>query len=530
MSNARDKANIPSLNFSSTGIDDNATSTAITIDSSERVGIGITSPTSPLMVQSNETYPIHAKGANAKAILVETTDGETGISLIKLKNSAHEYNIENGRRANTLTFYGNPGGERMCIDSSGNVGIGTSSPTDILNINKSDATSYDASSVQAGGARLSIFNRNNTLSDTFADIHFKCHSTSSGEARIGMELPSISNSELFFVTENSSTLAERMRIASSGKVGIGTSSPGYPLQINSSAQTTLLHLVSTAGTFSAITFANTGSNDSISIGAENDDIKLRTDDGVIKFFTNENSEKMRIDSTGNVGISGIPDSGRKLHIEGNDTTVGITLKDTAGSQYGINSDGGSLIFKSDSDNAERMRIDSSGSVFFNTNGNAVSASQPGASFTLDNTGSNAGKVSLQLGTPVTGGDTMLQFINSNGQVGYISVSGTSTAYNTSSDYRLKENVSYDFDATTRLKQLKPARFNFITDADTTVDGFLAHEVSSVVPEAISGEKDAVDEEGNPEYQGIDQSKLVPLLVKTIQELEARITTLEANNP
>ena len=96
-----------------------------------------------------------------------------------------------------------------------------------------------------------------------------------------------------------------------------------------------------------------------------------------------------------------------------------------------------------------------------------------------------------------------------------------------SDYRLKENVNYTWDATTRLKQLKPARFNWINDeTNTPVDGFLAHEVSSIVPEAITGTKDAVDGEGNPDYQGIDQSKLVPLLVKTIQELEARIATLE----
>jgi len=122
--------------------------------------------------------------------------------------------------------------------------------------------------------------------------------------------------------------------------------------------------------------------------------------------------------------------------------------------------------------------------------------------------------------------SVMLFYNPNGAVGSIRTTGSATQFNTSSDYRLKENVSYDFDATTRLKQLKPARFNFIADADTTVDGFLAHEVSSVVPEAISGTKDAVDEDGKPEYQGIDQSKLVPLLVKTIQELEARITTLE----
>ena len=134
-----------------------------------------------------------------------------------------------------------------------------------------------------------------------------------------------------------------------------------------------------------------------------------------------------------------------------------------------------------------------------------------------------------------------------GEVGSVVTNTSSTAYNTSSDYRLKENVNYDFDATTRLKQLKPARFNFTADSDTIVDGFLAHEVQDLVPEAISGEKDAMTSEvlyvegdtipegknvgdvmiaAEPVYQGIDQSKLVPLLVKTVQELEARIALLE----
>ncbi len=144
-------------------------------------------------------------------------------------------------------------------------------------------------------------------------------------------------------------------------------------------------------------------------------------------------------------------------------------------------------------------------------------------------------------TPNSGSTSIIIFRNSNGNVGSIKTSGTSTSFNTSSDYRLKENVEYSFDATSRLKQLKPCRFNFIGDADTTVDGFLAHEVSDIVPEAISGEKDATkeenvyDDDGNItgtetviDAQSIDQSKLVPLLVKTIQELEARITALENN--
>ena len=159
---------------------------------------------------------------------------------------------------------------------------------------------------------------------------------------------------------------------------------------------------------------------------------------------------------------------------------------------------------------------------------------------------NRGQILIE--TTLTSAVGMIYFVNGNGSVGSVVTDGSSTAYNTSSDHRLKENVVDMTGATERLKQLSPKRFNFITNADTTVDGFLAHEVSSIVPEAITGTHNEVqvweegeelpegvsvgdnklDDEGNtiPKYQGIDQSKLVPLLVKTIQELEARITALE----
>tara|TARA_Y100000593_G_scaffold55487_1_gene103861 strand:- start:393 stop:1388 length:996 start_codon:yes stop_codon:yes gene_type:complete len=129
-------------------------------------------------------------------------------------------------------------------------------------------------------------------------------------------------------------------------------------------------------------------------------------------------------------------------------------------------------------------------------------------------------------TTTTGGNDLINFVNGNGVVGKVTTSGSGTTFSTTSDYRLKENVNYDFDATTELKKLKPAKFNFKADENTKLNGFLAHEVADIVPEAISGEKDEVDEDGNIKPQGIDQSKLVPLMVKTIQELEARITELE----
>jgi len=111
-------------------------------------------------------------------------------------------------------------------------------------------------------------------------------------------------------------------------------------------------------------------------------------------------------------------------------------------------------------------------------------------------------------------------------VGTITTTTTGTAYNTSSDHRLKENVTNVTDGITRVKQLAPKRFNFIADADKTVDGFLAHEAQTVVPEAVTGTHNEVDEDGNPVMQQIDQAKLVPLLTAALQEAIAKIETLE----
>lgn len=182
----------------------------------------------------------------------------------------------------------------------------------------------------------------------------------------------------------------------------------------------------------------------------------------------------------------------------------------------------------DNGNATAITIDSSENVMF---GGHTSTHSP-----VENGGSG---VSLLSNGQILAGGQYPSYFNredSDGDiavfrkdgatVGSISVTSSATAYNTSSDYRLKENVLELTGATDRLKQLEPKRFNFIADADTTVDGFLAHEVQTVVPEAITGTHNEVDDDGNPVYQGIDQSKLVPLLVATIKELEARITVLE----
>ena len=231
------------------------------------------------------------------------------------------------------------------------------------------------------------------------------------------------------------------------------------------------------------------------------------------------AERMRIDSSGNVVLN----NASHLQFKDSGGTARDVLAIDAYNGLNINSAGGGsaapIVFKAN--NTETMRIDSSGKLLINRT-----------------TGLSNGRLEINGGTAegmsIQGGSNnyIVSWHNTSGTlIGSITgSSGSSTSYNTTSDYRLKTAVNYDWDATTRLKQLRPARFEWIADGDDAVpvDGFLAHEVQDIVPEAISGTKDAVDEDGNPEYQGIDQSKLVPLLVKTIQELEARITALEAS--
>jgi hypothetical protein len=211
---------------------------------------------------------------------------------------------------------------------------------------------------------------------------------------------------------------------------------------------------------------------------------------------------------------------------GADATINLT--DGVANNAVISQLSGQLLFGTGSGAPERMRIDSSGNVNVGrtvaTTSNTVGCSLlPDGSIIIER--DNNQLMSLNR---LNGNGTLILFARGAGNnVGSIVGNTSSVSYNTSSDYRLKENVVEVTDGINRVKLLKPSRFNFIADPDKTVDGFLAHEVSDVVPEAIHGTKDQVDKEGDPIYQGIDQSKLVPLLTAALQEAITKIESLEA---
>lgn len=439
--------------------------------------------------------------------------------------------------------------ERLRITSDGKVGIGTSAPN-------ADAQ------LHVQGA-------------LFTPTAFYLGETTCGI----LPISTTGNTNGFrFFTQN----GEKVRIDTAGRLGIGTTSPAQLfhlaanncnlyLQPVSNAEARIQAEGGTAGTGTAITFHNyngfaNGERARIdSFGR----LLVGTSTARATFFNSTASAGIQLEAAGDIsainrrlsvvyGDSGpfgpyiILGKHRSDSIGGNtvvqsgDEMGGLTFQGSDGSEFveaariqafvdgtpGANDMPGRLVFSTTADGTssptERMRISNDGSFSFdgaiqlsnigNANGFGIYGST--RNFYVASTGSNV------FSRRSTDGSVII-FRRDTADIGSISVTTTATAYNTSSDYRLKENVIAVTDGIFRLQQLKPSRFNFIADPGRTVDGFLAHEVQTVVPEAIIGEKDAVDDDGNPIYQGIDQSKLVPLLTAALQEAVARIEALEA---
>ena len=363
--------------FTSQGIDDNADATAITIDSSENVGIGTTSPARPLEVTGSGDTLVRITGGSANA---------KGIEFYKGSGTATQlYNVSDDLRIFTNAA------ERMRINSSGQVGIGTSSPSTLLHINGSgDAIRVESTNAGAGGAQIDLlhFSASPADDDVHGVINFGGYYSGSSSA-YGSSIKSIwtdvsaRNSALTFTTRNADNFNEAMRIDSSGNVFFG----------------------------------KTG-HDFDAVGAE-----LFAPTGYMSITRNQ---------------------GTQLYL------------------HRMNNDG-----------------------------------------------------------------AFVEFWQTNNLEGYVNVSSGTVTLENYSDYRMKKNISDLGSSLDRVKSLRPVTFEYTRHAGYTHEGFIAHEVQEVLPQAVQGDKDAVNEEGEPVYQSYDKSLLIPLLTKAIQEQQELIETLTA---
>jgi len=451
-----------------TGYDENNIHMVVRGDGN--VGIGTSSPSTKFVVSNSgaEGFEFsHSSGTNELNSFNRNTSGRSPIDII-----GQTFKVITGNPSLTTGLF---------QDSSGKVGIGTTGPTTRLSVVDDSGITIEATSTGTAG-QLTIIgvNNNNNVS---AITRIKSVSTDSSSAETATT----------FSNRNSSNVVnEHMRITSSGHVGIRTTSTPSVLSIKDTI--TGVQPIDDTQTITIQTGATSG--------AEN------TGTGIM--FLNHN---------GSSGSGGGTFGGTISCVKEN-STVGNTANCM---RFATRPNGGGV--------TERMRINSGGAILIgrtsvgNTgNGHSIRGGDS-AVFSRDAVGET-----VQISRNSNDG-SLVEFRSGNSGnasvLATIAKSGSSVVYNTSSDYRLKENAVAISDGITRLKTLKPYRFNFKADASKIVDGFFAHEVTSSVPEAITGTKDQVDSDNNPVYQQIDQSKLVPLLVAALQEAIGRIEALEA---
>lgn len=475
-----------------------------------RLGIGHTSPVAKMAILGSSNSTITEANSN---LCVEGSGGN-GMLFGTLSTTGFKSYIQSGFVSNlgTATY------DLLLNPEGGNVGVGLSAPTAKMHL-FTDGIDQSMFSAQAD---LGVQNRILTLKSPVSD-------SSSQPFRW-----QTSNSILW---EIDGTESKSMNLNSAGNLGLGTYSPTQKLEVTGKIQ------VTSADPEIFLTDTTTGVDHSIDGNSGVGNLFIHVDKN------NEGSDpKLQINVGDGTGLFCIE--------EGGDTGVGTT---NPANRLHIFDDNSNIDMNSSANG--QLHIDGSGYGF------AIALNTQGA-----NIYTNVGTRDIIFGTNETermrvtddgtictrsgvAEATMISFENGNGQVGKISSSGLGTVYGTTSDYRLKTDAQPMTGSIDRLKALNPINFEWISDG-SRVDGFLAHEVQSIVPEAVTGTQDAMksvvnvvtpavnatyDEEGNqltpeipevtettqiPDYQSIDQGKIVPLLTSALQDAIAKIEALE----
>tara|TARA_R100001591_G_scaffold102368_1_gene109334 strand:- start:3085 stop:6417 length:3333 start_codon:yes stop_codon:yes gene_type:complete len=488
------------------------------ITSSGNVGIAETNPQQKLHVGGRGLFETGGSTADAT-----TNTYEKGITLTggNMRLVIDTSNVSNGgsyiQTRHSSTTYPSAYYTLALNPLGGKVGIGTNSPSHKLEV-------VGDGVVVSDGTDQGIIYLRSDRTDTYIKENGNYQIETGAPSGILFECDSNSNGNGIFNIKRQG--ASRFYITDGGNIGLATTSPRTKLDINGP-------LAVIGGTF---TSGTSGADSNSASG-----IVLRR---------------------GKKILSGIPSGGnqdfylRNLieHDTGNNISIGQGGTSLIGNIYLRPGSSGTVSFFTTG--SETMRIDSSGRLGLGTTNPTArfhlaqalsSNSERMGRFVPTRANSNIyGAVALRF-EGLDYGNSMefirtntynggaLRFVNNTTQVGSISIGSSGTTYNTSSDYRLKENIVNLTGGIERVKQLQPKRFNFIQDPNVIVDGFLAHEAQTVVPQAVTGEKDGTYPNGDPIYQGIDQAKIIPLLTAALKEaiakienLETRIQTLENN--
>jgi hypothetical protein len=468
------------------------------LDASGNLGLGTASPSEKLEVAGNVLVgsgTIDNPQGWGKVLQVQNS-GSNGASL-SVKDSNNEWNLATYNNGFNIS---DGVDERLTIDNAGNVGVGTSTPSEKLEI--------------AGGAAAILIDSTTNEASLKYD-----NSTTTSSIKL-------SNNDLKFELGGT----EKMRIDSSGLVKIN---PGTASNTSYDALVLTGGVNSTTGSGAKMYLSGTA-NDPLSRGAIIEGLITDNSNGhALKFYTSAASsaptERMRITSDGNLTLGTSTAFSRFTVSNGNSARTGITLSDgntcslmlfagnSADAVIGVDTQ--NLVFKTGStagqDNGtERLKITASGTIQ-----NASISNTTTSALKISN---NAGLGNFTYGITIEDDSTQTGFIlfaaQDGSSVGSITRSNSSTSFNTSSDYRLKEDLQ-DFKGLDLVSKIPVYDYKWKAD-DSRSYGVMAHELEEVLPQAVSGEKDA------EEMQSVDYSKIVPLLVKSIQELSAKLEALE----
>ena len=510
---------------------------SIIFDNGTQVGIGTASP----------SYLLHVKGSSLyNGAIFADNSSTTGAGSFQVgqngtsKGSLSLSGTFNGDTSSDISlfadtgfgarFYTNGVNERMRITSAGNVGIGTSSPAlrfDVISTSQYDGIrTYNTSSTQ--GADIRVGNdANNNLG------FLRVGGSDLGNANANTLMVGTGGGYDIHIAPNGNPA---ITAKNGGNVGIGTTSPAVPLDVVSNSTANGINLRTRVN--DDYGFLNFKSYNASEILSEIYVHRTAANVASLIFTTNNgtsSAERMRINSSGNVGI-GTSSPAYKLDVNGSSIfrtwssmAAGIPfawnsvsgLYVATGYSAAINTeiaDGAMTFFTAPSGTAgasatfsERMRITSAGIVCIaNTAG-------LGGTLSVANTSGNSG-IAVK---DAQGNGSLMKFINSSGsEIGSITTNGFTTAYNVSSDYRLKQDLK-DYSGLDLINEIKTYDYEWKAN-NSRMYGVLAHELQEVIPYAVAGEKDGEN------MQGVDYSKIVPILVKAIQELKAELDELKNN--